>query len=175
MITEELSDGMKILDVGASNRALGDKLLRKFPAITYKTMDIDRAQVHDYYTLEEISETFDMIILSEVIEHLEFQEAMAMVDQLLTLLTNHGSLIISTPNIHHPNRYWCDPDHKTPYSYESAGAALLTAGFKVTKIYRIYNDQILRRLFRLYFASYLHRYLDVDFAASIVVVARKVP
>jgi SAM-dependent methyltransferase len=172
LIVEELKKGNKILDVGAYNRSLGEKIINKISPITYKTMDIDKTQPHDYYSLNEISESFDMIILSEVIEHLEFNEGITLLKRLLDLLNSGGKIIISTPNLHHPNRYW-DSDHKTPYRYDEIGGALLSVGFKVDKIYRIYNDQFFRRVFRIYAASHLHRYLDVDFAKSIVVVASK--
>lgn len=172
IIVEELKDGDKVLDVGASNRSLGDKIILRCPSITYKTMDIDRTQPHDYYSLDEISETYDIVILSEVIEHLEFKEGISMLRRLLELLSSGGKIIVSTPNLYHPNRYWVS-DHKTPYRYDEIGGALLSVGFKVDKIYRIYNDQFLKRVFRIYVASHLHRYLDVDFAKSIVVVAQK--
>lgn len=173
VVIEETNSGDKILDVGAYDRSLGKKIIDQFPLITYKTMDIDIAQPHDYYSLEEISESFDMIILSEVIEHLEFQKGISLLKKLFELLNRGGKIIISTPNLHHPNRYW-DSDHKTPYRYEEIGGALLSVGFRIDKIYRIYNAPFLQRCFRLYIASHFHKYLDVDFAKSIIVVARKV-
>ncbi|HJX01837.1 MAG TPA: methyltransferase domain-containing protein [Candidatus Humimicrobiaceae bacterium] len=172
VIIAELKNGAKILDVGAYNNSLGEKIISRFPSITYKTMDIDRTQPHDYYSLDEISETYDMVILSEVIEHIEFREGISVLKRLLELLNNEGKIILSTPNVHHPNRYWVS-DHITPYRYDEIGGALLSIGFKLNKIYRIYNDQFLKRVFRLYIASHLHRYLDIDFAKSIVVVAQK--
>ncbi len=172
VIIEELKEGNKILDVGAYNKNLDGKIIDKFSSISYKTMDIDKAQPHDYYSLNEISESFDMIILSEVIEHLEFGEGISLLKRLLELLNNNGKIIVSTPNLHHPNRYW-DSDHKTPYRYDEIGGALLLTGYKVDKIFRTYNDQFLRRFFRVYVASHLHKYLDIDFAKSIIVVASK--
>ena len=173
VIVEELKEGNKILDVGAYNRDLNKKIIDKFPLVTYKTMDIDKAQPHNYYSLDEISESFDIIILSEVIEHLEFNEGISMLQKLFDLLNIGGKIIVSTPNIHHPNRYWWDHDHKTPYRYDEMGGLLLAAGFRIEKMFRTYNDQVFRRLFRMYVAIHLHRYLDIDFAKSIIVVAVK--
>lgn len=172
VVIEELRSEGKVLDVGAHDRAVGEKLKSKLPSVIYKSMDIDRAEAHDYYSLDEISESFDMIILSEVIEHLEFCEGISLLRRLHQLLHLGGKLIISTPNLHHPNRYW-DSDHKTPYRYDEIGGVLLSVGFKVDKIYRIYNAPFFKRIFRIYVASFLHRYLDIDFAKSIVVVAVK--
>ena len=173
VVTAELRGKEKILDVGASTRRLGERIKKKHSAVTYKTMDIDRAKEHDYYGLDEIKEKFDVIVLSEVIEHISFQEGIDLLKRLNTLLLPGGRLIVSVPNIHHPNAYLRDSDHKTPYSYEVLGAALINAGLKVKRLYRIYNDQFVRRFIRLYLMSWLHRYLDVDFAKHVAAVAEK--
>ena len=73
VVTAELRGKEKILDVGASTRRLGERIKKKHSGVTYKTMDIDRAKEHDYYGLDEIKEKFDVIVLSEVIEHLPFK------------------------------------------------------------------------------------------------------
>lgn len=172
VVVEELAENEKILDVGASGFSLREKIKENFPAVIYKTMDIDTAVVHDYYSLDEISESFDMIILSEVIEHLEFHAGLSMLGRLLEMLKSGGKIIVSTPNLCHPHRYW-DSDHRTPYRYDEISGALLFVGFRVEKIYRIYNDQFLKRFIRIHLASHLHRYLDIDFAKSIIVVASK--
>jgi 2-polyprenyl-3-methyl-5-hydroxy-6-metoxy-1,4-benzoquinol methylase len=36
---------------------------------------------HDFYTLEEIQETFDMIFLFDVIEHLELEEGAQVLEE----------------------------------------------------------------------------------------------
>lgn len=173
VIIDELGGGESILDVGASSKSLGERIGKVFSGVTYKTMDIDRAGEHDYYSLDDIGESFDVIVLSEVIEHLEFTDGMELLGRLRGLLKEGGRIIVSTPNLNHPNRYWKDPDHRTPYMYESLGGALLQSGYDVRALYRIYNDQFLRRFIRLYLMAWLHRYLDVDFAKSIVAVGRR--
>lgn len=173
VISEEIRGNDRILDVGASGRILREKISRQFPSAIYKSMDIDISGQHDYYSLDAISESFDLIILSEVIEHLEFNNGLIMLRRLWDLLNDSGRIIVSTPNLHHPNRYWQDPDHKTPYHYDVIGGSLLSVGFKIDKMHRIYNDQFIKRFFRIYLASWVHRYLDIDFAESIVVIAKK--
>jgi SAM-dependent methyltransferase len=172
VITEELRGNESILDVGASTRTLGERVKSFYPDLNYKTMDVDPAGDHDYKSIEEIDEKFELIILSEVIEHLEFNDGMKLLADLKVLLASGGRLVISTPNMNHPNRYWADSDHKTPYMYDEFGGALGLAGYDVDKMYRIYNDSFFARIFRLYVMAPLHRYLDVDFATSIVAVAK---
>lgn len=171
IIFENLRHGMRVLDVGASTRSLCEKMQERVPSIVYKSMDIDRTQEHDYYSLDEIGDRFDLITLIEVIEHLEFDQGLQMLRDLRGLLNPGGKIVITTPNLHHPSRYWCDCDHRTPYEYQNLGAVLLEAGFGLDGMYRTYNDQLFRRFFRLYVARPLHRYLDVDFADTIVAVA----
>jgi 2-polyprenyl-3-methyl-5-hydroxy-6-metoxy-1,4-benzoquinol methylase len=173
VVMEELSGSEKILDVGASTRNLGERIMKEHGDVTYKTLDIDRENEHDYYSVDDVDEKFDLIVLAEVIEHLEFMEGIELLRKLRTLLLPGGRVIVTTPNTHHPNIWWSDSDHKTPYRFDVLGGALLWVGFDVEKIYRIYNDQFLRRLVRLHIMAPVHRYLDVDFAKSIVVVASK--
>ncbi|MBI5598491.1 MAG: methyltransferase domain-containing protein [Deltaproteobacteria bacterium] len=172
VVMEEVLSGDRVLDVGASTRSLGERIQARAPAVTYKTMDIDRAGSHDYYSLDDIKERFNLIILSEVIEHLEFNDGIGLLRRLNGLLAPGGKIIISTPNMHHPNRWW-DSDHRTSYRYDEIAGALVWTGYEIKGIYRIYNDQFARRFVRLHLMAWLHRYLDVDFATSVVVVAVK--
>ena len=170
IIFENIFQGARVLDVGASTKKLGELIKKHNPSISYKTMDIDRTQQHDYYSIEEINETFDVITLIEVIEHLEFQDGLKLLRDLRKLLPEGGRIIMTTPNLHHPSRYWCDCDHRTPYEYQNMGAILLEAGFALLEMNRTYNDQFFKRLFRLYCAAPFHKYFDIDFADTIVAV-----
>ena len=173
VVSGELSGSESVLDVGASDRSLGDKVLKLHPNATYKTMDLDKEVHHDYYSLDGIEESFDIIVLAEVIEHIELEEGVQFLRKLNGLLKSGGKIIVTTPNIHHPNIWMRDADHKVPYRYDVLGSVLMETGFAVTKIFRIYNEQFIRRFIRLYITSFVHRYFDIDFAKSIVVVAQK--
>lgn len=172
VIKPYLSEGISVLDVGSGNRHLGDRLKEENPKILFKSMDIDRKQHHDYYSLEEINEKFDIISLFEVIEHLEFTEGVEMFKKLEKLLLHNGRLVLTTPNVFHPNRYW-EYSHKVSYRYDEICGLLLALGYKVTNVYRIYNDSFLKRLIRLYIMAPVHRYFNIDFARSIAIVAQK--
>lgn len=173
IVDGELSGSESVLDVGASDRALGDKVLKLYPDATYKTMDLDKEASHDYYSLDDIEESFDIIVLAEVIEHIELEEGVEFLRKLNGLLKPGGKIIVTTPNIHHPNIWMRDADHKVPYRYDVLGSVLMETGFEVDKIFRIYNDKFVRRFIRLYVTSFIHRYFDIDFAKNIVIVAQK--
>lgn len=168
-----IKDGEKILDIGASSRDLEMRIKKHRPQIVYKSMDIDREQFHDFYAMEEIQESFDVIFLFEVIEHLSLEEGMRLLQRIYGLLNAGGRLILTTPNTFNPGRFWRDATHRVAYCYDELGGLLLGQDFKIKGMYRTYNDALHRYLFRVYAMSPLHRYLGIDFAKSILVVAEK--
>jgi SAM-dependent methyltransferase len=168
-----LKDEDKILDIGASSRDLETRIKRHFPHVIYRSMDIDQDTAHDYYSLDDIKELFDVILLFEVIEHLSLEEGLQMLTKIYTLLREGGVLILSTPNTFNPGRFWRDATHRVAYCYDELGGLLLEQNFKIKGMYRTYNDAFHRYLFRVYVMSPLHRYLGIDFAKSILVVAEK--
>jgi SAM-dependent methyltransferase len=173
LLMKLLRPGMRILDVGASDRRMQKKIHEVHPDILYKSMDIDCSVPHDYHSLDAIKEQFDLIILFEVIEHLDLEQGIEMLSRLHELLVDGGQLIISTPNIFNPGRFWIDATHKTAYSYEELGGIVLSQGLEVLGIYRTFHASFLKYLLRLTLFYPLHRILNVDFAKSIVVLARR--
>ena len=173
MLLEMVGQGMRVLDIGAADRRMERRIREKYPDVVYKSMDIDRGFHHDFYSLDDIHETFDLIVLFEVIEHLELADGARLLSRLRELMAEDGRIIISTPNIYHPHRYWHNADHKTAYSYSELAGAMMSRGYEIVDIYRTYNAPFLEYLFRMTLAYPLHRTLDIDFAHSVVVVARK--
>jgi SAM-dependent methyltransferase len=172
-MVENIRDGEKVLDIGASNRNLQERLKRHFPGLIYKSMDIDQDQFHDFYSMEEIQEPFDVVFLFEVIEHLGLEEGTRLVGKIYDLLNEGGRLILTTPNVFNPSRFWRDATHKVAYCYDELGGLLIAHGFQIKAMYRTYNDAFHRYLFRIYVMAPLHRYLGIDFAKSILVIAEK--
>ncbi len=173
LILKTIQDGEKVLDIGASDRGLENRLKANYPNLIYKSMDIDKEQFHDFYSLEEIRESFDVILLFEVIEHLELKEGVQLLGNIFKLLNPGGRLILTTPNIFNPGRFWRDATHRVAYCYDELGGLLLAQGFYIKAIYRTYNDALHRYLFRVYIMTPLHRYLGIDYAKSILILAEK--
>lgn len=163
--------GARVLEVGAGDRRFGKRLQSLRQGIDYRSFDIDRATQQDYYRLEDIEGPFDCIYAFELIEHLTPEDGLALLRRLHELLRPDGRLLLGTPNLYHPHRYWGDITHKTPYKYEELGALMMMAGFGLPSVFRIYNDALLRRWFRVYLGVWLHRYLDIDFAGTVLVEA----
>ncbi|MHA1267978.1 MAG: class I SAM-dependent methyltransferase [Candidatus Helarchaeota archaeon] len=73
------------------------------------------------YTFETASsiltDNFDYIIMSHIIEHIEPKEIISFFDSYLKYLKFSGKLIIATPMMH--RRFYYDYDHIKPYTFHS--------------------------------------------------------
>ena len=169
----DIKDGMTVLEVGAGDRRFEAKIKSKRPGVVYRGMDIDRRTRQDYYSLDEITESFDFVFLFEVIEHLTPEDGLALLRKIHSLLKPGGSVLVGTPNLYHPHRYFGDVTHKTPYKYEELGGLMLTAGFHDLAFFRQYNEPFLKKTFRLSIGILLHKFLDIDFAVTILAEGTK--
>lgn len=172
-ILSYLRDGERVLDIGAFNRHLGQEIKKHYPQVVYKSLDIDPTYPHDYSSFEEIKENFDLVCLSEVIEHLGLEEGREMVRNIYQILSPGGRVILTTPNMHTPGQYWKDITHLTPYYYEELGALFLSERFEIAEICRVFRKSPLKFFLKGYILSPLFRFFGIDFSESIILVARK--
>jgi SAM-dependent methyltransferase len=173
-ILRYLKDGETVLEIGAYSRELGARIKKYYPHVLYKSMDIDPTYSHDYSSLEEIREKFDMVLLFEVIEHLDLDEGMEMIGKIYQILNRGGRVILSTPNIYTPGQYWKGVSHRTAFHYEELGGVLLSQQFELVDICRLFNAPFLRFFVKTFLLLPLFRFLGIDFTKSILVVAQKV-
>lgn len=82
ILLKHIRNGDKILEIGAYDRTLGEKIKAHYPQVEYRSMDIDRSRYHDYYALEDVEERFDGVLLFEVIEHLELEEGRKLLKEI---------------------------------------------------------------------------------------------
>jgi SAM-dependent methyltransferase len=172
LLKVSISDGMKILEIGAGDRRIGSQLKELFPKIEYKSFDIDRSTSQDYYSLDEISDKFDVIYGFELIEHLSVEDGLEMLIKIRKFLKRNGILILGTPNLYHPHRYFGDLTHITPYKFEELGSLVTMAGYEVDSFYRKFNAPYISRLLRIYIFSAIHKLLDIDYANTIFMTAK---
>jgi 2-polyprenyl-3-methyl-5-hydroxy-6-metoxy-1,4-benzoquinol methylase len=162
-----------LLEVGAGDRRLAQKIAQYSPDCTYRSLDIDPEGEHDYRSFAQLDRTFDCVVALEVVEHLTLDEIRAWLADLYRALGAGGTLVLSTPNTYYPPAYLRDATHRTPLCYDELAGLLTAAGFEVTRILRIYNDPVPRKILRRYLLGWLFRALGLDYARQIVVVARK--
>ena len=168
-----LRDGMNLLDIGAGMKGMKGEIENLGTKLSYKSMDVDRSNQHDYYDVDSINEKFDATIMFEVIEHMSLQEGLELLKKLYATTNERGIIILSTPNIFNPARYMRDATHQTFYAYDELCGLLNIAGFDVKEVYRSYNDAFHRYLCKVYLFGWLFRFLGIDYAYSIFVVGEK--
>jgi SAM-dependent methyltransferase len=137
-------------------------------------MDVDPAYPHDYSSFEEIQETFDMVLLFEVIEHLSLEEGRELVSKIYRVLNPGGKVILTTPNVHTPGQYWKDATHLTPYHFDELGGLFLSQKFELLEICRIFRENCLKFLVKARLLSFIFRFLGIDFSESVILAARKI-
>ena len=81
-------------------------------------------------------------------------------------------MILTTPNVYKPGQYW-DITHLTPYQYKDLGVVLLCQQFELVEICRLFNAPFMQFVIKTFLLLPIFRFLGIDFAKSILVVARK--
>ena len=163
----------KLLDIGAGDRFVGEICSDKGTIIEYKSMDADRTRPHDYYTLEDISEKFNGIMLLDVMEHLSLEEGVKFLQRCSELLEPGGKIFLTVPNNFHPTAFFVDCTHITSYRCHDLGGLLSLLGFEDVRIFRVSAKQkIKHRMFAVLFRPVM-KWLDIDFATGILVVGNK--
>ena len=163
----------KVLEVGAGDRPFEPELRARGFVGTFKTMDVNRGRKFDYYSVEEIDECFDAIIMREVIEHCPRSLFYAYLDKFLSILTPGGLLAMTTPNP------WAvvwfiaaDYTHVSPWPPADLYGVLRWFGFQPVEIYRVIWPSKFQFLKRMYWAVH-SRFYDIDFAGSYIAIATK--
>ncbi len=161
-----------VLDVGAGKKSIKRKILEIEPTIDYKSMDIDRENQHDFYSLKDLKGEFDLITLIELVEHLSLLEVLELLEKVKDVLAPNGSILITTPNIFHPTRYFMDVTHKTFFPYDELGAYLKVKGFTQITPFRQFNASLLKKV-GIWFTAPIARLYGIDYADTLIIEARK--
>jgi 2-polyprenyl-3-methyl-5-hydroxy-6-metoxy-1,4-benzoquinol methylase len=168
-----LRDGMSLLDVGAGSKGLREEIEKIGAKVKYKSMDVDTNVPHDFYDINDVKEIFDVVLFSEVIEHMPFTEGVNMLKRLRDVLKDDGLILVSTPNIYHPNKFFTTADHKTYYAYDELAAVMDLTGYEVKELYRSFNDAFHRYVMKVYIFGFLFRFLEIDYAYTIFAIGKK--
>lgn len=143
----------KVLDIGCG---IGNNLtlLKKLGFSSIYGVDISEKMIkfsknlgfNNIYKPEELPKDtkFDILLMSHVIEHLNYPEIKSFFEFYLSKLNKNGKLIILTPTIY--NGFYSDIDHIKPYNINS-----ILNLFTSTKISRSYSSSYKIKLTELKF------------------------
>lgn len=163
-------DGVSVLEIGAGTKGLAQKVAKVWPNAEYKSLDVDRTQEHDFYSLDEVSGEYDFVCMFDVIEHLRPEVAYETLTRAKGFLKHGGKFVASTPNTFHPPTFLRDATHITPWCYDELGALVIMSGFRLDGLYRLYSDNFGGKLVHRVLLYPVHKALDIDFAKQIIVV-----
>jgi len=114
--------------------------------------------------LKENKNSFDFILMNDVIEHVQKEEIIETLSLVLASLKKDGKVLIRTVNL--KNRWgmavrYMDFTHTTGFTEESIKQAMLTAGFKnvslVSEIHPIYDIKSFVRIFLKRLFEFIYR------------------
>lgn len=161
-----------LLDVGATDRVHEGKARARFPGIDYKSLDIDRTNTHDYHDFREVQRSFDVVTLFEVLEHVPQKEAVDLVRQCFSVCAPGGWLVVSVPNVQTPG-VQTEWTHVMNVHYLDLAGLLAWTGFEVVDAARVYFGSARHRFTHAFLLHPLHRLMAVDYAQSVVMLARR--
>ncbi len=172
VLKEIIREGDALLDIGAGDRTLEKELQKAGLAVRYRSLDVDRNYEHDFYSLNEITGTYDVITAFELVEHVAPEKVMAIFRAAKKHLKKGGHLVISTPNVCHPTVFWRDCTHITPVRYDEAYGFFHSQGFVDIAIYRGGKMKWKDRFWAFAYRPLL-KLLRLDYIRHIIVTGRK--
>ncbi len=174
---EAIKNRSSVLDVGAGDLRVRDKLVRAGFHGLYHTMDIGAEYEHTYHTLDDVSRTYSAIICLDVIEHMTLSEGLGMLSRFVELLDKDGVIIVQTPNgkcIRNPMGW--DMTHLHIYNLPDLWAHFKSYGFDVTGHRVWFTDQYpssISRFKMLLNRLVVTRIIGSDYADNIAIIAQR--
>jgi len=128
----------RILDIGAGEKQLLEALKVRGIDTDYRSMDISTASevVYDFYDIESVTGEYDLIIMQEVIEHLNLETGLKYLRKAYDLLSPDGFIVVTVPNMLRPVQFFIDFSHITHYPLTDLYGILRSIGFSGEAILR---------------------------------------
>jgi SAM-dependent methyltransferase len=172
-VARELYSGGRILDVGAGR----EKSLQKFLDLTeqYYSLDSDPQGSFSFADFSHIPAgmKFQMVVMNQVLEHLNIEEAKALLTPALDVLVPQGRLLISVPNAAHPVRYHADVWHRTNWPFNDLYGLVRHLGFDVEFLFRSNKRPFPRNPFKRWMIQVVSKEFRVDWCDTIILCGKK--
>jgi SAM-dependent methyltransferase len=173
VVLAEARPGLRVLEAGAGDRRMKERLEAAAAGLVYRSADPDPAHPHEWKDVFAAEGPFDLVFAFELIEHLSPADALAFLKRCRELLAPGGRLVLGTPDVFTPGRWHRDAGHLTPFSPWELGGFVEEAGFRVESLSRAWNAPLAERVLRRFLLGWLHRLTGADYAHSVVVVATR--
>jgi 2-polyprenyl-3-methyl-5-hydroxy-6-metoxy-1,4-benzoquinol methylase len=171
LLKVELQQAKTVLDVGAGDRRYEQVLRDLGVSAVYASADLDKRYQHEYRNFLEISDTFDAILMFELLEHMDADAGICFLEHAHGLLNPGGRLIVSTPNADHPNHVWrIEVAHVRPWPVADLFAAMKLVGFSTVKTFRQFAAEGRFALIAPLHKA-LYRVMALDHAQTTIAVA----
>jgi len=167
-IRERLRNCQAVLEIGAGDRPF----FGNGAPSTYRTMDIDHCLKLDFYSIEEVTGTYDAVLMREVVEHLPREMFYDYLRKIYSVLAPGGTLFLTTPNTWCPSWMLADYTHISHWPMHDMYAVLKCSGFEPVQIKRILwpSKWLFAKKACWYFISKLYPF---DYAGSYLAIAMK--
>ena len=175
---EQAKSAGSILDIGAGDLRLKNKFIKAGFKGAYHTADVGSEYQHDYGNLDKVSRTYDAVLCIDVLEHLPLAEALRYLHRMESLLNPGGIMILQTANarcVRHPSSW--DMTHLHAFNLPDLWAYARAMGMEAEGRRVVFAPKRRSPWGWLHFlvTSFLvTRFLGLDYADNIVLVARKV-
>ncbi|MBX3057492.1 MAG: class I SAM-dependent methyltransferase [Anaerolineae bacterium] len=139
--------------------------------------------------LKETAYQFDLVVMSDVLEHLPKEDVLPTLQAIHMKLKSGGRVLIKVPNMSNPfnirSRY-VDFTHETSFTTESLAQILRVTGFQVEVVRGLYTlhrrwlarfffDRLLWTAFLLFYRHTMHLTRGVERGKSLLAVGVKSP
>lgn len=165
--------GGKVLDVGAGvNKPL--KSVLELAKANYLTLDDDPDGDFTFRSVQEIAADcfFNLIVANQFFEHLTIEQTIEVMQNLVLHLNVSGYMVVTVPNIAHPNRFWA-VTHVTPWDYMSIYSLYRLFGLCCLEISRYNKTAGPKNLIDHWLVRVMARLYRVDWCDSIMVVGQR--
>jgi len=165
-----------VLDVGAGDLRVKNRLVGAGFSGDYHTQDIAAEHHHTYRDLTQVRQTYDAIICLDVIEHMTFEEGIALIRKMDSLLNPGGVLILQTPNgrcIRDPLAW--DMTHRHCYNLPDLWALFTSEGYRAEGYRVVFEGRggLKEKFYGLLGKFVITRLIGADYADNIALIAHK--
>lgn len=131
------ADKKKVLDIGASYGELKIQLDKLNYSGMYHSFDIDTHVKADFRSYDEITGTYDVVTILQVLEHVPLETAVEILTHAKHFLNDGGWLYVGVPDPSHPTWQRQDITHVQHYPMKDLAAVLSLLGFEKIEVWRI--------------------------------------